>query len=524
MDRRGFLLASSKVAALSLGLTLAGTLKGEQVLAAEPKFKAYPFTLGVASGDPLPDGVVLWTRLAPDPLNGGGMPHHDVPVRWEVATDEKFRNVVRRGVEFARAELAHSVHVEVEGLQPDRVYYYQFKAGSEISPVGRTKTLPAFHADVAKLSFAFASCQHYEEGYFSAYRHLAKEDLDLVFHLGDYIYEYGASDGKVRRHNSPEIITLADYRNRHALYRSDSDLQAAHTAFPWVVVNDDHEVENNYAGLVPEKDQPLEPFVARRAAAYQAYYEHMPLRRSSIPNGPNIQLYRRFSYGNLAQFHVLDTRQYRDDQANGDGTKPPTPESTDPKRTLTGTKQEKWLLDGLENSKARWDVLAQQVFFCKRDFKAGAEESYSMDAWDGYAANRDRILDFAAKNDISNLVVLTGDVHSNWANEILADFNNPESARLGVEFVGTSITSGGDGADMNSSDRTVLEENPHIKFVNRQRGYVCCTVTPDQWQADYRVLPYVSRPDAEIFTRVSFQVEHGKPELRKIYDSLVTTS
>lgn len=524
MDRRSFLLASSKVAALSLGLTLAGSLQGERIVAAEPKFKAYPFTLGVASGDPLPDGVVLWTRLAPDPLNGGGMPQHDVPVRWEIATDETFRNVVRRGVEFARAELAHSVHVEVEGLEPDRIYYYQFKAGSEISPVGRTKTLPAFNADVAKLSFAFASCQHYEEGYFSAYRHLSKEELDVVFHLGDYIYEYGASDNKVRRHNGPEIMTLADYRNRYALYKSDSDLQAAHAAFPWVVVGDDHEVENNYAGLIPEKDQPLEPFVARRAAAYKAYYEHMPLRRSSLPQGPNIQLYRRISYGTLAQFHVLDTRQYRDDQANGDGTKPPTPESTDPKRTILGTKQEKWLLDGLEQSKARWNVLAQQVFFSKRDFKAGAEEGYSMDAWDGYAANRDRILDFVTKTDIANLVVLTGDVHSHWANEILSDFNNPDSARLGVEFVGTSITSGGDGVDRNSSDHTVLAENPHIKFVNRQRGYVRCTVTPDQWQADYRVLPYVSRPDAEIFTRISFQVKHGNPELLTISDSLVTTS
>jgi alkaline phosphatase D len=377
---------------------------------------------------------------------------------------------------------------------------------------------------VSKLVFAFASCQHYEEGYFSAYRHMAKEDLDLVFHLGDYIYEYATVENRVRRHNGPEIMTLEDYRNRHALYRSDTDLQAAHTAFPWVVVNDDHEVENNYAGLIPEKDQPLEPFVARRAAAYQAYYEHMPLRRSSLPNGPNIQLYRRFSYGNLADFHVLDTRQYRDDQANGDGTKPPTPESTDPNRTLLGKEQESWLLEGLGRSKARWNVLAQQVFFCKRDFKSGTEEGYSMDAWDGYIANRNRILDFATENGISNLVVLTGDVHSNWANEIKADFNNPDSPNLGVEFVGTSITSGGDGVDMNNSDQAVLAENPHIKFCNRQRGYVRCTVTPDQWQADYQVLPYVSRPDAAIFTRASFQVDHGNPGLRKIYDSLVTTS
>lgn len=528
MDRRGFLRATGKFAALSLGLTIAGTLQGPRVIGAEPFFKTYPFTLGVASGDPLPDGVVLWTRLAPDPLNGGGMPSHDVPVKWEVATDKDFKHVVQHGVEFARHELGHSVHVEVDRLQPNSVYFYQFKVGNETSPVGRTKTLPPFGADVSRMTFAFASCQQYEHGYFTAYRRMVEEELDLVFHLGDYIYEYGgneykAPNGNVRTHMGSEIITIDDYRNRYAQYRSDADLRAAHAAFPWVVTMDDHEVENNFAGLIPEKDQPVEPFILRRAAAYQAYYEHMPLRRSSFPNGSSMQLYRRLTYGNLAEFNVLDTRQYRDDQANGDGSKAPTPESTDPNRTLMGAEQERWLLEGLGRSKATWNVIAQQVFFAKRDFKSGDGEQFSMDAWDGYPANRDRILNYIMDHGISNPVVLTGDVHANWANEIKADFNNPDSATIGVEFVGTSITSGGDGADTNSNAQRYMEENPHIKFYNNQRGYVRCTLTPESLQADYRVLPYVSRPDAPIATRVSFRVENGKPGLTKIYDALVTT-
>ncbi|MCZ8520394.1 MULTISPECIES: alkaline phosphatase D family protein [Paenibacillus] len=526
MDRRSFLRATGKLAAVTFAMNLAGTLLETPKVGAqgEALFKSYPFTLGVASGDPLPHGVVLWTRLAPDPLNGGGMPHHDVPVKWEVAEDKNFRRVVRHGVEFARERLGHSVHVEVEGLEADHVYYYRFKAGNEYSPAGRTKTLPAHGSRTAGMVFAFASCQNWQDGYFTAYKHMSQEKLDLVFHLGDYIYEGGISP-KARAHNSAEIITLEDYRNRYALYKSDADLRAAHEAFPWVVTMDDHEVENNYAGPIPEKDQPLEPFVARRAAAYQAYYEHMPLRRSSLPSGTEMQIYRRFAYGNLAEFHVLDTRQYRDDQANGDGSQEPNEASNDPKRTLTGNKQERWLLEGLGRSRARWNVIAQQVFFAKRDFKQGDGELVSMDAWDGYPANRERIVSYIRDRKVKNVVVLTGDVHANFANEIKADFEDANSPVIGVEFVGTSISSGGDGADTAASTPAVLAENPHIRFHNTQRGYVRCTLTRESFQADYMVLPYVSQPDAPVSTRVSFLVEEGKPGLKKIYDasSLVTS-
>ncbi len=350
IDRRKFLgLGGAGVAALALG---AGSLTEEAVAA--PRFSGYPFSLGVASGDPEPGGVVLWTRLAPRPLapdGRGGMPDRAVPVRWEVAHDEKFRAVVRHGVELARPKFAHSVHVEVEGLEPNRVYFYRFKAGGEISAVGRTRTAPSPNASLAGMSFAFASCQQYEHGYFTAYERMAEEDLDLVVHLGDYIYEYGpneyvAAGGNVRRHIGEEITTLADYRRRHALYRGDEDLQAAHAAFPWIVTWDDHELENNYADEISEKDtepdQKMEVFLERRANAYQAYYEHMPLRRTSIPSGPDMRIYRRLTYGNLAEFNVLDTRQYRSDQPCGDGFPADCPGRFDPNQTITGAEQERF--------------------------------------------------------------------------------------------------------------------------------------------------------------------------------------
>ncbi|WHY73861.1 alkaline phosphatase D family protein [Fictibacillus enclensis] len=524
-DRRSFLRGTGKIAGLSLGAVLAQSIGGFEVNAA-PKFESYPFTLGVASGDPLSDGVVLWTRLAPDPLNGGGMKRQAVPVRWEIAKDERFRNIVQKGTELARPDLGHSVHVEVTGLKPNHVYYYRFKSGYELSPVGRTKTLPAPGASVKELKFAFASCQQYEHGFYTAYKHMAEEDLDLVFHLGDYIYEYGpneyvAATGNVRTHSSAEIMSLNDYRNRHAQYRSDANLKAAHAAFPWVVTWDDHEVENNYANNIPEKGQSPEAFIIRRAAAYQAYYEHMPLRKSSLPNGPDMQLYRHFDYGDLASFNVLDTRQFRSDQANGDGNKPPSEESLDPSRTLMGQEQEQWLFNNLSASKAHWNVMAQQIFFSQWNFGTKAAPVYSMDSWDGYPAQRQRVLDFVKSKNLNNLIVLTGDVHANWANNLLINFDDPKSKVFGVEFVGTSITSGGNGADKRKDTDHILEQNPHIKFFNDYRGYVRCRVTPAQWQADYRVVPYVTEPGASVSTRASFVYQKDQMGLKKVASAMV---
>lgn len=486
----------------------------------QPRFGSNPFGLGVASGDPEPDGVVLWTRLLLDAASGDAR-GKKVPVRWEVADDENFRRVVRRGTEPARPELGHSVHVEVGGLEPAREYFYRFKAGQQTSPVGKTKTTPAPGASVSELSFAFASCQMYEHGFFTAYRRMAEEDLDLVINLGDYIYEYGpggypSATGNVRQHQpAKEITTLSDYRARYAQYHSDEDLQAAHAAFPWIVTWDDHEVENNYADEISEDNVPPEQFLKRRVAAYQAYYENMPLRRTSVPKGPDLQLYRRLTYGSLAEFNVLDTRQYRDDQANGDGLDAPDSETRDPSRTLTGNQQESWLFDGLARSQARWNVLAQQIFFSELDLQSGPGKLYNMDAWDGYEAQRNRIADFLAGREVSNPVVLTGDIHLNWANDIKAEFGDPSSSTVGTEFVGTSITSGGNGSGTTNYGSPVPAENEHIKFFNDLRGYVRCTVTPDQWQADYRVLPFVNQPGAPVTTVASFVTENGSPGAQK---------
>jgi alkaline phosphatase D len=484
---------------------------------APPRLTGYPFTLGVASGDPAPDGAVLWTRLAPAPLSGGGMPDQAFPVRWEVAHDEAFRRIVKRGEEVATPEEAHSLHVELRGLDAGREYYYRFIAGGDVSTVGRTKTAPGHTASA--LAFAFASCQQYEHGYYTAYRHMADEDLDLVVHLGDYIYEYGTGEftsagGNVRAHSSREIVDLDDYRNRHAQYKTDPDLQAAHAAFPWLVTFDDHEVDNNWADEIPEDGQPRDAFLRRRTAAFRAYWEHMPLPRRARPVGPDISVFRRGIFGDLATFHVLDTRQFRSDQACGDRFATNCDERLDPARSITGAQQEQWLFDGLAHSRATWNVIAQQVFMAQQDFVGGPGEGFNPDAWDGYVASRDRLLGFIGERDVANPIVITGDVHANWAADLKADFDDPDSRTLGSEFVGTSIATGGDGSDTTAGNQTVLAENPHIKFNNVQRGYVRCALDRHRWQTDYRVVPYIKRPGAPVSTRASFVVEAGNPGLQ----------
>jgi alkaline phosphatase D len=353
--RREFL---QYVAAVSAIPTAA--LRAEEQVNERPNFSGNPFTLGVASGDPEPDGVVIWTRLAPQPLEGGGMPNEAVRTRWEVATDEAFGNVVRSGSALAMPQLGHSVHVEVAGLQPHRWYFYRFHAGNETSPVGRTRTAPAADAMPDRLRFAFTSCQHYESGYFNGYPHMQKEDLDLVIHLGDYIYEDASTDTRPRKHIGREIVSLDDYRTRYAQYRLDKTLQDTHRLFPWLVTWDDHEFDNNYANLVSEEDGVSpEAFLARRINAYQAYYEFMPLRRRSFPRGPHMKLYRGCQYGRLANFHVLDTRQYRTDQPNGDRQKPMTGKVFDPRATILGDNQEHWLMsipraEGSQSGRVDW--------------------------------------------------------------------------------------------------------------------------------------------------------------------------
>lgn len=475
-----------------------------------------PFQLGIASGDPAPDGFVIWTRLCPDPLHGGGMPAEDMRVEWQVAHDEGMQRIAAKGVATAATDWAHSVHVEVHGLQPDRVYWYQFKVGLNTSPVGRTRTAPAPDALLDSLKFAFVSCQRFEEGYYTAYEHLVRDDLRAVVHLGDYIYENSPKAGTPRHFVAPEIFTLEDYRARHALYRTDRHLQAAHAAFPWIVTWDDHEVDNNYAGDIPDKPvaDPAE-FLTRRANAYKAYYEHMPLRKAALPRGPAMDLYRRISFGRLAEFSILDTRQYRTDQPCGDGYQPFCEGIADPRATMLGQAQEAWLCDGLTASPAQWNVLAQQVILAPVDFAsnpaAGDGPTYSMDKWGAYEVARTRLIQFLAERRISNPIVLTGDVHCNWVNDLKTDFRREDSPTVGTEFVGTSITSTGDGSEKRENTDTVLSRNPWVKFFNSERGYVRCDITPASWRSDYRTVPYVTRPGAPCRTRASYVVETGRP-------------
>jgi alkaline phosphatase D len=478
--------------------------------------RTFPFTLGVASGDPWSDSVVIWTRLAPEPLTGGGMTPEPVEVTWQVADDEKMTKVVKRGRATAKAEWAHAVHVEVDGLDADRWYWYQFRTGEHLSRVGRTRTLPKSGAPVGRLKFAFASCQNFEVGYFTAYRHLAADAPDVVFHLGDYLYETAPVKDRPRLHVSPLLMTVEDYRNRYAQYRTDPDLQAAHAAAPWIMSWDDHEVTNNYAGEFSPANDPRDAFMARRAAAYHAYYEHMPLRKSSMPHDAWAKMYRRFQYGSLASFFVLDSRQYRSDQPCNDGTKAPCDGTTDPKATMLGREQERWLVNSLGNSRAGWNVLPQQVMMASVDQFPGPEMRFSMDQWPGYAVEHTRMLEMLATGRARNPVVLTGDIHSNWVNDLKVNFRDEKSPTIATEFVGTSISSGADGTGV-LSDRmkTVLSENPFVKYYNGQRGYVTCTLTPQSLRADYRVLDFVTKKDSPVKTAASFVVENGRPGAQK---------
>ncbi|MFC4056278.1 alkaline phosphatase D family protein [Actinomadura syzygii] len=516
--RRRFLATGGAASALAAGHVLLGpALVGEDgALAAVRSYGGVPlpsglFTLGVASGDPLPDGVVLWTRLAPKPVDGGGMPSSPVPVSWQVAEDERFERIRARGVVTARPESGHSVHAEVAGLRPDREYHYRFRAGDEVSPVGRTRTAPEDGAVNRRLRFAFASCQSWQDGYFTAYSHLAEEDVAFLAFLGDYIYESAPKTTTVRTHEGKgEPYTLAEYRNRHAQYKTDANLQAAHAAFPWIATWDDHEVDNNWAGEIPQDPakQPHDKFLARRAAAFQAYYEHMPLRRSARPHGSDARLYRRVGFGRLATVHVLDTRQYRDDQ--------PTTlaEANDPDRTMTGAEQEEWLLDGLSDSGARWNLLANQVMWASNDRKVGPEQVFDFDNWDGYRVQRRRLLEYFGSGETSNPVVLTGDRHATWVCDLKPDFDDPDSPVVGAEITGTSITSGGDSdpVPFHKKYDPIMAESPHWKYIGNLRGYVVCDVTPARLLASLRLVSTVWTPgETTVTTAARFAVEAGRP-------------
>lgn len=517
-QRRLFLLHAARLSAV-----LAVPLAGRAAPAAAGK--DYPFSLGVASGAPLPDAVILWTRILPNPLDANSVPPVALSVRWEVAEDEDFRRIAAKGVAVAPPELAHSVHVDARGLRSGRWYWYRFMLGDAVSPVGRTRTAPAPDAMPDRLRLAVASCQHWEFGAYAAHRHIVAEAPDLIAFVGDYIYEWGPY--QLRHPEKPqrvnESFTLADYRARYAQYKSDLELQAAHHAAPWIVTWDDHEVSNDYANL---RDWTLSPtFAARRAAAYQAFYEHMPLRLADVRQFANVRMYQRYDWGRLARFHVLDDRQYRANEVcpkpghGGSNVVNPRscPELRDPSRTMLGHEQEDWLAEGLRSSRARWNVLTQQTLMAQNTYApivTPDDGRFWTDGWDGYPVARRRLMDTLASSGAANPLVLGGDVHSFFATELRADFYAPVSAQnpiLATEFCGTSITS---SSRPQAKTLEYLTRNPHIRYGRSdKRGYMFVELTPGAVNTRFMGLDDVHDAQSKIAALASFHVADGRPGL-----------
>ncbi|MGX9961783.1 alkaline phosphatase D family protein [Roseomonas sp. F4] len=511
LSRRGVLrgaVALAGLAALNPRPSRAGL--------AHPRFAEDPFRLGVAAGDPRRDGLVIWTRLAPVPEQpDGGLDPLPVEVAWQVAEDPGFRRLAAQGTAIAQPDAAHSLHVEVEGLRPSRPYFYRFLCGGQTSRIGQARTAPPIEAD-STVRIVSAGCQHYEHGLFTAWRHIAREEVDLVFHYGDFIYEYAGrpvgavSSGRttIRSHRGGETLSLADYRDRHAQYRQDPDLAAAAAAHAFAVTFDDHEVANNWAGDTGGRGEHGLDFDLRKAAAFQAWYEHMPVRASALPRGPRILAHRRLTYGGTVALHLLDTRSQRDDQPCGDGTKPPCAEVARPDAQMLGPVQEAWLLDGAANSRAMWQVLAQQVPMFARVSPNGA---ISMDKWDGYPAARTRLLHGLRDRGVANTVVLSGDVHSAYAATVAAV---PEGPALAAEFTATSISSEGDGSEERRGTAAALAANPHIVFHNNRRGYCRHTFSPRLCTTSFLAVPFITRPGAPLEERGRFVVESGDARVK----------
>ena len=496
------------------------------------RFVANPFTLGVASGSPSSDSLVLWTRLQGKGSAWNSLAQGPIAVRWELAQDEQFARMVQSGQVLATPELAQSVHAEVAGLESDRWYFYRFRSGDAISPIGRTRTFPKPDAVVDRLRLAYASCQKWEDGYFTAWRHMREENLDAVLFLGDYIYEYPGTSSRLRSPRGGWVLDLDDYRARYAQYKGDVDLQAMHAACPWLVTWDDHEVQNDYAGVQAGNSGFADPsvaanFLARRAAAYQAWYEHMPVHSSvllqglaGLSRGAEMRIYQRVEYGRLASLYLLDGRQYKDPQVcnKGEalGSSVINPAScaswNDPQRSLLGQQQERWLYQEFGQARSRqthWNVLGQPTLLGQRNFKSGAGQILWNDGWDGYPAARSRLTDALRATRVANPVVLGGDVHENWVGHVKADYADPKSASIGVEFCGTSITSRTGGA---AKAAEILAANPHFVFADAQRkGYGVVEFTPDHLSTTLRVVDDVMRQDTRVETLARFTVQAGRP-------------
>ena len=460
---------------------------------------AAPFLAGVASGDPDAESVVLWTRLL------GAEGEH--PVVWELASDDAFASLVAAGVATATSEDAHTVHVVADGLADDTWYWYRFTSGEHVSPVGRTRTTPRSGAEAERLRFAFASCQDWQDGHYSAHEHLAAEDVDLVVFLGDYIYEGGPSTTSPRSHDGPEVISVDDYRRRYALYKSDPNLQAAHARAPWLTIWDDHEVDNDHAGTSPDDGAPPGvDFTARRTAAYRAWWEHHPTRLPR-PMGDALEIHRALEWGALATFFALDGRQYRTDQPCGGSLAATCVEREDVEATMLGAEQEAWIAEVLPGSATTWNVVANQTVMAPSPIELGPATLFNMDQWDGYPAAQRRMLEVLAQT--SNPVVITGDIHASAVGDIRLD-----DEIVGTELVGTSLSS------EFPADLAPFFEGAAVgagaKMADAiHRGYVVCEVTPTTFRADYRIVESVLVPQSPVSTSSSWQITAGTPGVTK---------
>lgn len=470
----------------------------------------------MASGSPTASGFVLWTRIAPQPLSGGGLGPEALEVRWEIAHDEKFSRIVKRGTALAEGSRAHAVHVEADGLEPARWYHYRFIVAGEASGVGNARTAPEAGRGDDRLRLALASCQHYEQGYYTAHRHLAADAPDLVAFVGDYIYERGRKAGRVREHHTGEPRTLQEYRDRYAQYKTDADLQAAHACAPWLFTWDDHEVANDYAD---DRSQDLDPaFLERRAAAYRACFEHQPLRPSALRAGGKMRIHGTHAWGALASLFVLDDRQYRAHQpcprvSRGGSNLVGTwcRERAGEERTMLGEAQERWLDEGFAASKARWNLVVQQTLMAPAGTRSTRGPLHWTDGWDGYPRARARLLESLAKSGAANPVVLGGDVHAHYVANLHLRPEDPGSPVVAAEFCGTSITSPGPDAKRVAA---ILEANAHIRFGDgSRRGYALLDLGRERLEARLRVVKTVKRPDAGVETAATFTVAAGRPGL-----------
>ena len=505
-----------KALAGSTGLYLTDSLTHAAL--AVPVFMNNPFGLGIASGDPSATGVVLWTKIIPEPLApGAGIPRQRFEVEWEIATDEGMRDVVAKGMETAWPELGHAIHAEAEGLLPARDYFYRFKVGAVRSIIGRTRTLPSAGMQ-GEVRFGVVGCQRYEHGFWSAYADIAQSKPDFIYHYGDYIYEGNA----VKLSSAPgryvrelpglpqECYSLADYRLRYAIYKSDAKLQSAHAATPFIHSFDDHEVANDWTKDVDIKGAPKDIFLLRRAAAMQAWYEHLPVRRSSLPRGPDVQMFRRFEIGDLIRFNVLDTRQYRTGTVCKGKTTDLCPDGINEMHTMLGEHQENWLNDGFKSTAKPWTVLAQQILMAENHSET------KPDKWDRAPAARKRLFDSIAQSNTANVVALSGDVHYGAANELKQNFSDMKSKTLGIEFVGNSVSSHAASINVGPWGEKTKQALPYVRHVDTRRGWTQHTVTKAAWFADFRVLNDPNDDNTKVETARRFVVEAGSQTLSEV--------